>query len=141
MTVGETGNQGQSRMALPPIIRGAVAGQGLRPGQLLPAGRQVRYAQAVNRLHGRSGHLWQNRFCSCSLDGDSFMSKMETLVGRRLCPLPVGRSRKKQTAASPGDAGKGQVKAEGKRRRKNWWVPAISPRDRPLFPRTWLFST
>jgi putative transposase len=26
------------------------------------------YAQYVNRLHGRSGHLWQNRFFSCGLD-------------------------------------------------------------------------
>jgi putative transposase len=27
------------------------------------------YSQYVNRLHGRSGHLWQNRFYSCPLDG------------------------------------------------------------------------
>ena len=27
-----------------------------------------RYAQAVNRMHGRSGHLWQGRFFSCALD-------------------------------------------------------------------------
>ena len=26
------------------------------------------YAQYVNRMHGRSGHLWQNRFESCVLD-------------------------------------------------------------------------
>lgn len=26
------------------------------------------YAQYVNRLHGRSGHVWQNRFFSCPLD-------------------------------------------------------------------------
>ena len=26
------------------------------------------YAQYVNRMHGRSGHLWQNRFESCLLD-------------------------------------------------------------------------
>jgi len=26
------------------------------------------YAQYVNRLHGRSGHLWQDRFFSCALD-------------------------------------------------------------------------
>ena len=26
------------------------------------------YAQHVNRLHGRSGHVWQNRFFSCPLD-------------------------------------------------------------------------
>jgi len=27
-----------------------------------------RYAQYVNRTHGRGGHLWQNRFYSCVLD-------------------------------------------------------------------------
>jgi len=26
------------------------------------------YTQYVNRLHGRSGHLWQDRFFSCSMD-------------------------------------------------------------------------
>lgn len=26
------------------------------------------YTQYINRMHGRSGHLWQNRFYSCSLD-------------------------------------------------------------------------
>ena len=26
------------------------------------------YAQYVNRLHGRSGHMWGNRFFSCPLD-------------------------------------------------------------------------
>jgi len=26
------------------------------------------YTQYVNRMHGRSGHLWQNRFFSCPLD-------------------------------------------------------------------------
>lgn len=27
-----------------------------------------RYTQYINRMHGRSGHLWQNRFFSCALD-------------------------------------------------------------------------
>jgi putative transposase len=36
-----------------------------------------RYAQAVNRLHGRSGHLWQNRFYSCPLDGGHLLSAMQ----------------------------------------------------------------
>jgi putative transposase len=27
------------------------------------------HTQYVNRLHGRSGHLWQGRFYSCPLDG------------------------------------------------------------------------
>jgi putative transposase len=29
----------------------------------------LRYTQYVNRLHRRSGHLWQGRFYSCALDG------------------------------------------------------------------------
>ncbi|NLH17843.1 MAG: transposase [Phycisphaerae bacterium] len=31
-----------------------------------------RYTQYVNRLHGRSGHLWQNRFFSCPLGREHF---------------------------------------------------------------------
>jgi putative transposase len=34
------------------------------------------YTQYVNRLHGRSGHLWQNRFHSCALDEDHFWRAM-----------------------------------------------------------------
>lgn len=30
------------------------------------------YTQYVNRLHGRSGHLWQNRFFSCPLGREHF---------------------------------------------------------------------
>ena len=30
------------------------------------------YTQYVNSLHGRSGHLWQNRFHSCALDEGHF---------------------------------------------------------------------
>ncbi len=29
----------------------------------------LRYTQYINRLHHRSGHLWQGRFHSCALDG------------------------------------------------------------------------
>jgi putative transposase len=31
------------------------------------------YTQAINKLHGRSGHLWQSRFFSCALDGDHLL--------------------------------------------------------------------
>ena len=31
-----------------------------------------RYSQTINRLHGRSGHLWQGRFYSCALDRPHF---------------------------------------------------------------------
>jgi putative transposase len=30
------------------------------------------YSQYVNRLHRRSGHLWQNRFYSCALDDEHY---------------------------------------------------------------------
>jgi putative transposase len=35
-----------------------------------------RYTQYVNRLHGRSGHLWQNRFFSCPLGPVHFFKAM-----------------------------------------------------------------
>ena len=35
-----------------------------------------RYAQAIHRLHGRSGHFWQNRFYSCALDDEHFWTAM-----------------------------------------------------------------
>jgi len=35
-----------------------------------------RYTQYVNGLHGRSGHLWQNRFYSCALGEEHFWTAM-----------------------------------------------------------------
>ncbi len=35
-----------------------------------------RFSQYINRFHGRSGHLWQNRFYSCPLDDDHFWTAM-----------------------------------------------------------------
>ena len=35
-----------------------------------------RYAQYINRLHNRSGHLWQNRFFSCPLGWHHFLRAM-----------------------------------------------------------------
>ena len=47
------------------------------------------YAQYVNRLHGRSGHLWQNRFFSCPLDaghlGRALVYVERNPVRARLC--------------------------------------------------------
>jgi len=36
----------------------------------------VRYTQVINRLHGRSGHLWEGRFHSCALDEAHFWLAM-----------------------------------------------------------------
>lgn len=48
-----------------------------------------RYTQYVNRLHGRSGHLWQGRFYSCALDGRHLWLALKYVelnpVGARLC--------------------------------------------------------
>jgi putative transposase len=50
------------------------------------------YAQYVNRLHGRSGHLWQNRFYSCLLDKDHYWAALRYIernpVRARLVRLP-----------------------------------------------------
>ena len=32
--------------------------------------------QYVNRMHGRSGHLWQNRFYSCAMDNNYFWTAL-----------------------------------------------------------------
>ena len=34
------------------------------------------YTQYINRLHGRSGHLWQNRFFSCPMDEDHALNAL-----------------------------------------------------------------
>ena len=35
-----------------------------------------RYSQYINRMHGRSGHLWQGRFHSCALDEEHFWAAL-----------------------------------------------------------------
>jgi len=44
-------------------------------GQALKRVGQL-YTQYVNRLHGRSGHLWQDRFFSCPLGEEHFWTAM-----------------------------------------------------------------
>jgi len=34
------------------------------------------YTQYINRMHARSGHLWQDRFFSCSLDEEHYWTAM-----------------------------------------------------------------
>lgn len=50
------------------------------------------YTQSINRLHGRSGHLWQNRFYSCPLDEDHLLAAMRYVernpVRAKLCRMP-----------------------------------------------------
>lgn len=35
-----------------------------------------KYAQTINRLHGRNGHLWQGRYFSCPLDDQHLLAAM-----------------------------------------------------------------
>jgi len=35
------------------------------------------YSQTINRLHGRSGHVWQGRFYSCALDRAHFRAALK----------------------------------------------------------------
>ncbi len=49
------------------------------------------YTQYVNRMHGRSGHLWQNRFYSCALDD---AHALNALAYVELNPLRAGMVKK-----------------------------------------------
>ena len=49
-----------------------------------------RYTRYVNRLHGRSGHLWQSRFFSCPL-GPSHLTRALLCVERN--PVRAGMAR------------------------------------------------
>lgn len=52
----------------------------------------LRYAQYINRMHGRGGHLWQNRFYSCPMDDAHFLSALRYIelnpIRARLHRLP-----------------------------------------------------
>ncbi len=54
------------------------------------------YTQYVNRLHGRCGHLWQNRFFSCPMDEDH---ALQALCYVELNPVRAGMARKPWTYA------------------------------------------
>ena len=49
------------------------------------------YTQYINRLHKRSGHLWQGRFYSCALDEKHFLAAMRYIERN---PLRAGICRK-----------------------------------------------
>jgi putative transposase len=56
------------------------------------AGVHLQFAQRMNRLHGRSGHLWQNRFYSCPLEPEHELMAVRYVernpVRARLVRLP-----------------------------------------------------
>jgi putative transposase len=51
-----------------------------------------RYTQYINRMHKRSGHLWQGRFYSCALDEKGFWLATKYVemnpVRAKMCRLP-----------------------------------------------------
>jgi putative transposase len=51
-----------------------------------------RYTQYINRMHKRSGHLWQGRFYSCALDKKGFWLAAKYIelnpVRAKICRLP-----------------------------------------------------
>jgi putative transposase len=47
------------------------------------AGTNLIYTQHVNRKNGRSGRLWQNRFFSCPVDKDEYLSPVLRGILRR----------------------------------------------------------
>lgn len=54
------------------------------------------YTKYVNKLHARSGHLWQNRFFSCAMEEPHYWSAVRYVernpVRAAYNPMSVGRS-------------------------------------------------
>lgn len=50
------------------------------------------YTQYINRMHTRSGHLWQNRFFSCPMDDTHYLMAMRYVecnpIRARICRVP-----------------------------------------------------
>jgi putative transposase len=55
-------------------------------------GTHFRYTQYINRMHKRTGHLWQSRFYSCALDEKGFWLATKYVelnpVRAKICRLP-----------------------------------------------------
>ena len=72
----------------------------------------LRYAKYINRMHKRSGHLWEGRFYSCALDerGMWLASKYVELnpVRAKICRLPW-RYEWSSSAAHVDEAARGEL--------------------------------
>jgi putative transposase len=92
------------------------------PGSLGRAMKRTNqlYAQYVNRLHGRTGHLWQERFFSCPLDEEHYWRALVYVernpVRARLVRAPW------RWAWSSAAAHVGQVKTDPLVDLAAWWV-------------------
>ena len=82
------------------------------------------YTQAINRLHGRSGHLWQNRFFSCPLDEMHLKSAMRYVernpVRAGMCRAPW-RYPWSSAAAHCGEADRSELLD------RKWWAGYARP--------------
>jgi putative transposase len=83
-----------------------------------------RYTQYVNRMHGRSGHLWQNRFFSCPL-GETYQWQAMAYVERN--PVKARMHRKAWLYPWSSAAWHGGQRPE----------PAIALSDWPIPPEDW----
>jgi len=76
------------------------------------------YTQYVNRLHGRSGHLWQNRFYSCVLDEAHLLAAL-AYVERN----PVRAKLAKRAWLYPWSSAKARIDGVDRSRvlEETWW--------------------
>ncbi|MGE4286955.1 MAG: transposase [Phycisphaerae bacterium] len=84
------------------------------------------YTQYVNRMHGRSGHLWQNRFHSCVLDGRHLWKAM-----RYVEQNPVRAKMAQNAAQYKYSSAKAHVESFDTQGLldMNWWREHIGRRD------------
>jgi len=79
-----------------------------------------RYTQYINELHGRSGHLWQNRFQSCALDETHAVAALRYVERNPVRAHLVGRAWEYEwssAAAHVGESGgRGLLDLEA------WWA-------------------
>ncbi len=66
-----------------------------------------RYTQYINRYHGRNGHLWQNRFYSCALDGGHYWTAMKYIERNPVRAKMIRRAWKYEWSSAAAHSGKG----------------------------------
>ena len=93
------------------------------------------YTQTINRLHRRSGHLWQGRFYSCALDTRHFWLAMKYIeqnpVRARLCRKPWRYVWSSAAAHVDEPEGKGRGESAGGRA-GNWGQVQPASRNVPV---------
>ena len=67
-----------------------------------------KYTQYINRLHGRSGHLWQNRFYSCPLDDMHYIMAMKYIERNPVRAKMTLRAWRWPWSSAAAHAGKGK---------------------------------